>query len=196
MDNGSDGQQRAVIATIISLASSTVVGFSVSSFLSPDGKFRPVDIQNATLAGGVAIGAVANLTLDPLVSSFIGIIAGALSTYGFARLQPLLEEKIGLFDSCGIHNLHGMPSVLGGLASVVIASYKQSGGQFSDSDIYAGHPDGGQFTYQFFGVVLTIVFAVATGLVTGILLKMVGSSTKSEKFNDEADWEHAGDSHE
>lgn len=181
---GSEGQQRAVIATIISLASSTVVGFSVSSFLSPDGKFRPVDIQNATLAGGVAIGAVANLTLDPLVSSLIGIIAGALSTYGFARIQPLLEEKIGLFDSCGIHNLHGMPSVLGGLASVVIASYKQSGGQFSDSDIYAGHADGDQYLYQLYGVVVTLLFASVTGVVTGIILKLIDGQVKFAKFKD------------
>lgn len=45
-------------------------------------KIRPVDIQNATLAGGVAIGAVCDMTLrlsDPLI---IGFVAGTVSTIG------------------------------------------------------------------------------------------------------------------
>jgi ammonium transporter Rh len=33
----------------------------------------------------------------------------AVSTMGFARLVPALESMIGLGDTCGVHNLHGMP---------------------------------------------------------------------------------------
>jgi ammonium transporter Rh len=189
---GEEQQQRAIIATIISLASSTTIAFAFSSFLSHDGKFRPVDLQNATLAGGVAIGAVANLTLDPLVASTIGMIAGALSTFGFSRLQPFLEEKIGLFDSCGIHNLHGMPSVLGGLASVFLASYKQSSGRVSDEAVYVDHPVD-QYYYQFCGIVVTIIFAVSTGIATGILLRVIEGGFNAPKFRDPAFIEKASD---
>jgi hypothetical protein len=42
----------------------------------------------------------------------------ALSTWGFCKLMEPLA-KAGLHDTCGIHNLHGMPSILGGVASIV-----------------------------------------------------------------------------
>lgn len=47
----SDQQQRALVNTILALSSSTVVAFITSSVCSADKRFRPVDIQNATLAG-------------------------------------------------------------------------------------------------------------------------------------------------
>jgi hypothetical protein len=49
----------------------------------------------------------------------IGLIAGALSTAGYQYLGPALESKIGLRDTCGVHNLHGLPGILGGLAATV-----------------------------------------------------------------------------
>jgi Ammonium Transporter Family len=47
----SDQQQRAIVNTILALSASTICAFWMSSFLSKNKRFRPVDIQNATLAG-------------------------------------------------------------------------------------------------------------------------------------------------
>lgn len=44
-------QQRAVVNTVLALSASTMMAFAVSMFFSTTHKFRPVDIQNATLAG-------------------------------------------------------------------------------------------------------------------------------------------------
>ena len=34
---------------------------------------------------------------------------GAISTIGYVKLQPFLADNFNLQDTCGIHNLHGMP---------------------------------------------------------------------------------------
>ena len=36
-------------------------------------------------------------------------------------LQPLLEKRFRLQDTCGVHNLHGLPGVFSGVASAVAA---------------------------------------------------------------------------
>ena len=82
---------------------------------------RQVHIQNATLAGGVAIGSAANLMVSPGGALAVGVAAGLLSVGGYTYLMPRLEASIGLRDTCGVHNLHGMPGVLGGLVAAIVA---------------------------------------------------------------------------
>jgi ammonium transporter Rh len=54
----------------------------------------------------------------------IGAIAASISVIVFKFLAPKLSEKIELHDSCGVHNLHGIPGVLGGISSaIIIACY-------------------------------------------------------------------------
>ncbi len=45
-----------------------------------------VHVQNATLAGGVAVAAVAHLLLRPHIALLIGCVAAFLSVFGFAVL--------------------------------------------------------------------------------------------------------------
>lgn len=46
-------------------------------------------VLNATLSGGVAIGASADLCNNPNTPIFIGMITGIISAIGFAILNPL-----------------------------------------------------------------------------------------------------------
>ena len=46
-----------------------------------------VHVQNATLAGGVAVGAAANLNIHPWGAMLVGTIAGIISTLGFQYLS-------------------------------------------------------------------------------------------------------------
>ena len=48
------------------------------------------DILNATLAGGVAIGAGSGIFTNPAAALYIGFFAGIISTLGFRYLQGKL----------------------------------------------------------------------------------------------------------
>lgn len=179
---GTMESEIALTNTVFALLGSTVTTFLVSAALS-GGMLRPVDIQNATLAGGVSIGSTANLNLGPFGAVFIGCLAGLVSTVGFSKIQPLLHEKIGLHDSCGIHNLHGMPSVLGGLASAAVPLFIEQG----DGGVI------GKPVTQLLGIAGTIVVAVATGAITGGIMKAVQDPRATTGFDDSECWEVAED---
>jgi ammonium transporter Rh len=180
-------QQRACFNTVLSLACATVGTFVTSSYLNSSWKIRPVDIQNATLAGGVAIGAVCNYTLNACDVMSIGLIAGVLSTYGFARIQPMLENSFGLHDTCGIHNLHGMPSIFGGFMSVFVAAHKGPLGH-DMPDVFTHKDQGGR---QFAAILITLVISIPAGILTGYIMRKFQSVSNVEPFSDVAYFEIA-----
>ena len=47
-------------------------------------------VQNATLAGGVAMGTAANMSVEPYGALINGFVAGALSTVGYAYIKVQL----------------------------------------------------------------------------------------------------------
>ena len=50
-------------------------------------------IQNATLAGGVAVGTCADMNIEPFGAMLIGLVAGAVSTLGFKFLTVSRKSK-------------------------------------------------------------------------------------------------------
>ena len=68
--------------SIPSLMASTTMAFVVSGLLGHK-KFAPEDIQNATLAGGVIVGATADMILQPYGAVTAGTIAGVISCLGY-----------------------------------------------------------------------------------------------------------------
>ena len=82
-----------------------------------------IDIQNASLAGGVAIGSSADLVIGPSMSLLIGMIAGITSTFGYNKIQPYLQRKFKIHDTCGVNNLHGIPGIIGGLSGAISAAF-------------------------------------------------------------------------
>lgn len=55
--------------------------------------FLQVHIQNATLAGGVAVGTCADMNIGPYGAMLIGFVAGIISTLGFKYLSVSLKSK-------------------------------------------------------------------------------------------------------
>jgi ammonium transporter Rh len=101
------------------MAASCVTACGIARILT--GKLDMEVVLNATLAGGVAIGAAADLITHPAYCMGVGAVSGIISALGFMILNPYLQT-LGFHDTCGVLNLHGMPGVFGALVSVVAVS--------------------------------------------------------------------------
>lgn len=172
-------QQRTVVNTLLAICCSAFSAFMMCRIVY-EGKFRMVEVQNSTIAGGVAIGACADMITTPAGAMTIGIVAGTVSVLGYRYLQLFLENKINLRDTCGVHNLHGMPSVLGAFASAIVArkaEYENYGASITDTFV-ARTLVGGvetrsslqQAKYQLAGLGTTLAIAIVGGLLTGLAL--------------------------
>ncbi|MEN6389186.1 MAG: ammonium transporter [Syntrophomonas sp.] len=150
------------INTIFALCGSTIATYIFSKMIR--GKIEIADIANAALAGGVAIGSICNMT-NPGYALLIGIAAGALSTTGFSIIAPRLERLIKGSDSCGVHNLHGMPGIFGGLTGIIIT---------------------GAAGVQILGIIITVLLAFATGKIAGFIIDLLG--TKDAVYSDEEEF--------
>ncbi|XP_056405346.1 ammonium transporter Rh type A-like [Hyla sarda] len=114
-----EAQHRAIVNTFLALSSGTITTFAMSSLMDKQGRINLVHLQNATLAGGVAVGISADL-ISPGGAFSIGCLASMACTLGFRYLSPFLAQKIKLQDQCGIHNLHGLPGIIGTVGSIVV----------------------------------------------------------------------------
>lgn len=214
-------QHRSVINTYFSLAAACVTTFALSPvFQRNGGKWRlsMVHIQNATLAGGVAIGTASNMSINPWGALLIGCSAGALSTVGYAYLTPFLTKYTKTHDTCGVNNLHGMPGILGGIAGAIAAAHADPDkygydGMFAlwsarapeknsteylrltnlgvTFDAGDGRSAKAQAGYQIAGLAVALAIAVLGGIVTGFVVrwKIFDPPTREQMYDDVDYWE-------
>ncbi|NWT10165.1 RHAG protein, partial [Vireo altiloquus] len=177
---GQGPQTIAIINTYYSLAACTIVTFALSSLVDKRGKFSMVLIQNATLAGGVAVGTCADLAIHPFIAMVIGVIAGIVSVLGFQFLTPVLASKLKIQDTCGVHNLHGLPGILGGIASIIVTATKI---ETKNGSLTPGR--------QAAALGSTLGIALVGGALTGAILKLpfLGQVSDQNCFDDSAYWE-------
>lgn len=163
-----DQQQRVICNTNLSIAAGCVAASLLSRIYH--GKLEMTIVMNATLAGGVAIGTASDLVSSPATAMWIGFIAGSWSAYGFDKLGPYLQEKCNLQDTCGVNSLHGMPGIIGGLASaIVVGSWADDNGKFGPT--YLPQSNKHQAVSQVIALVVTIVIALASGNLFGWICK-------------------------
>lgn len=180
-NSASDAKKMAqflcVVNTLISLMGSALAAFVISSIVGKS-RINMMHIQNSTLAGGVAIGAACSLKITPGGAFVVGIVAGTISVCGYQYLTPFLERKLGLRDTCGINNLHGMPAIIGGLIAGLAAL-----GQNTE---YILHDSGGiQLLNQFFAMIVTVGIAVTGGLLVGYIISVLNNFYSTQiKYNE------------
>jgi len=79
-----------------------------------------------------------------------------------------LESKFKLVDTCGVHNLHGMPGLLGGFSALLVVP--------------------GIAGAQLTGIGITLCIAIVGGLVAGAIIKITG--TTREPYEDSVEFTH------
>ncbi|KAM5256476.1 ammonium transporter Rh type A [Ctenodactylus gundi] len=170
-------QYLAIFNTYLSLAACVITTYALSSLVTQRGKLEMVHIQNATLSGGVAVGTCADMDIHPHVAMIIGSIAGLISVLGYKFLTPFFAAKLRIHDTCGVHNLHGLPGVVGGLASIVA--------------IASGVQNGSSVTRQASALGSSIGIAVVGGVLTGLILKIPlwEQSPDMHCYDDSVYWE-------
>ncbi|KAG8567109.1 hypothetical protein GDO81_013504 [Engystomops pustulosus] len=186
----SEDQHRAIVNTFLALSSGTITTFAMSSLIDKRGRISLVHLQNATLAGGVAVGISANI-INPGGAFSIGCLASMACTLGFQYLSPFLAKKIKLQDQCGIHNLHGLPGIIGTVGSIVVImlgpfdSYGLSlHGTLYSNDLKGQQPvleilgsrdtwtPQGQALQQAAALGVTFVVSLFGGYITGLMMRL------------------------
>ncbi len=161
-----ENMPQTVVNTLLALCGATIATYFMSYKLR-NGKASMVDMANAALAGGVGIGSVCDV-VSPMGAFGIGLLSGAISVLGYVFLQPILENKFKTMDTCGVHNLHGMPGLLGGFSAILIVP--------------------GIAAAQLTGIGITMGIAIVGGLVAGSIIKITG--TTREPYEDSVEFAH------
>ncbi len=170
-------QPRAIVNTVLSLCGSGLMATAISKLVRPERKFDMEDFENATLAGGVAIGSFADFRLNLGGALTVGTVAGTISVLGFRYLGPFLRRKMGLKDTCGIHNLHGLPGLIGGVGSIIAARTASREAYGSEFDtIFPRGED--QWIAQIISLAITLGIAIVGGIIVGYFLKLLYVSTR------------------
>jgi ammonium transporter Rh len=174
---GHAAQDRAIVNTLLSILTSTVVTFFVCCLVDGAGKFGMVEIQNSTLAGGVAIGAAADMVMNPFGAMCVGLFAGTVSVLGYRFITPRLENA-GLRDTCGVLNLHGLPGFIGGIVSAIAAGAVRDGsylGTYGDTYIDPAREHDVQAGMQMASLGVTVGLALLGGAITGLIIARLPS---------------------
>lgn len=193
-------QNRAIINTYFSMAAGVMATFVISPLLSKKHKMSMVHVQNATLAGGVAVGTMANLVIQPWGAILVGMVAATICSLGFTYGTSFLKKRLKVHDTCGVHNLHALPGIVAAIGGAIAAAMAKE--EAYGKDFYAiwparqtiaatnttvehlGRTGGAQAGFQIMALIVTIAIAIIGGFITGFIVKFIDQPTKKELYDD------------
>ncbi|XP_038614109.1 blood group Rh(CE) polypeptide [Tachyglossus aculeatus] len=175
--------KKAVFNTYYAIAASAVTAIALSAAAHSRGKIDMVDVHNATLAGGVAVGPTARLIESPALAMALGLVAGSISVLGAKCLPVCFNRVLKIHDTCGVHSTFGLPGLLGGVAYIGFNLVEASWTNFTKMG-YQALLDAGSLS-------LAVAMSLATGVLTGLLLMLKIWKTPHvvKHFDDQAFWE-------
>eukprot|EP00055_Hartaetosiga_balthica_P000117 m.135703 g.135703 ORF g.135703 m.135703 type:complete len:449 (+) comp10150_c0_seq1:158-1504(+) len=178
-------RHRVILNTVFSLCGSCIMAFVTSGWLRK--KFNMVDVQNATLAGGVAIGAVANFNLGPAGALGAGMAAGFISVCGYVYVSPWLKNRFGLDDTCGVNNLHGMPGIFSAILSIIGSAWAKDSVYGSEFTTFFNHSPSTQALNQLYSLLCTLGISIGAGVVGGFVVSFLPDL--QDLYQDKSEWD-------
>jgi len=167
-------QHRAIINTLLA-NSTSVISACLFSRITKGGKLDMIIVVNATLAGGAALGASADLINYPFCSMIVGFVAGSCAALGFSYVGPFFARHLRIHDSQGIQYIHGWGGIIGGFVSVISCSLAQRNfGDRYDEYFYSPAADRvrtprEQASYQLATLGVSLGLAILGGLIGGLV---------------------------
>ncbi|XP_053437635.1 ammonium transporter Rh type C isoform X3 [Nycticebus coucang] len=113
--------------------------------------------------------------------------------------MPFLESRLRIQDTCGIHNLHGIPGIIGSVVGAVTAAYA-SPEQYGQEGLVHSFDFQGfkeswttktQGKFQVFGLLVSLAMALMGGIIVGLILRLPfwGQPADENCFEDAVYWE-------
>jgi hypothetical protein len=103
-----------------------------------------------------------------------------------------VEQKLGIHDTCGVLNLHGMPGIIGAVVSMIAAA-AATGNLYNPEQLNFTFPDryertaARQAQIQLAFLVITLAMAIITGFLSGKIIS--GCTFPKRFFLDSESWE-------
>lgn len=138
-------------------------------------------IMNGSLAGGVIIGASSNILCAKMgigISLIIGFVGGLITILSMVYLQPRLLRVCGIKDERGVHNLHGLPGLIGGLLSaLVILGYQNDAIHNDHVNLYFYDTYKNELPSlagrQAAGTAISVIMGIGMGLIVGGIIRLL-----------------------
>mmetsp|Transcript_2553 Transcript_2553/g.8399 ORF Transcript_2553/g.8399 Transcript_2553/m.8399 type:complete len:485 (-) Transcript_2553:1097-2551(-) len=190
-------QQTVAVNTYLALLGSSIAGLSASAIFNGNLKLTVFDAQRSCIAGGVAMGSVANLLATPWQATLIGACGGVVCSFSGHFIRLFCVERLGIHDTVGVMSMHGFPGLVGWLAGVFMLLPL-------NDDILKGDLQNNYLTYEvpwsavlqhrngngdaaFYQAVIapmTISIALVTGMIAGTIANKVTTIEKRYMYKD------------
>ncbi|XP_058677828.1 ammonium transporter Rh type B [Ammospiza caudacuta] len=173
-----DGENWAVLNSYFSLVASTMSAFILSPVLYEESTPRMVQLQDATLAAMAVMGMAGEMLLTPFGALIAGFLVGLITPLGFRFFTPVLHSKLKIQDTCGVHNTHGLPGVLGALLGTLLTLLATADTFGYRLELVFPLVTQGSRTVtdqaliQLSALPLTLLLATLGGCITGTILKI------------------------
>merc|ERR1712048_214763 len=168
VDWSADGAKfRATFNTYLGLIGAAVTAILISDSTKSIKANVMIHMQTGVLAGGVTMGCLCDMYIEPWGALLLGCVGGTIACLGINYVTPALE-KIKVHDTCDCMALHGICAFFSVFASC-IAFATDSNAHYLNA--YGGNA-GTQAGKQIGGIFACSAIGIALAIPTGFIMAM------------------------